>query len=61
MIEVELVEDVEAQVPVVRTPDGLCLVLAHVLETYEAVAASTQERVALKSMGIVVRCSPAAS
>lgn len=61
MIEVVLVEDLEAQAPVVRTPDGLCLVLAHVLETYEVVAASAQERAALKSLGIVVRQGPAAS
>ena len=35
MIEVELVDDGEAPAPVVRTPDGLCLVLAHVLEQVE--------------------------
>ena len=61
MIEVALVEDPEAQAPVVRTPDGLCLVLAHVLDTYEVVAASAQERATLKSLGILVRTGPAAN
>jgi hypothetical protein len=61
MIEVVLIEDPETPTPVVRTPDGLCLVLAHVLETYEVVAASAQERAALKSVGVVVREGPAAN
>jgi hypothetical protein len=61
MIEVELVDDGEAPAPVVRTPDGLCLVLAHVLETYEVVAGSARERATLKSLGIPVPTGPAAN
>jgi hypothetical protein len=61
MIEVELVEDAETPALVVWTPYGLCLALAHVLETYEVVAPTASELAALKSLGIVVRQGPAAT
>ena len=61
MVGAELVVDDDAPVPFVRIVGGLCMTLAHALETHEVFEASAEERATLASLGVAVRPSPAAS